>query len=343
MSGTMRVAVYYNNHDVRIEERPIPRIGPRELLVKVRASGICGSDVLEWYRVPKAPLVLGHEIAAEIVEVGGEVKGFGRGDRVFVSHHVPCLECAYCQGGHETVCRTLRTTNFDPGGFAEFVRVPEINVRHGVFRLPENLSWEDGVFVEPLACVVRGQRAADVRPGQSVLVIGSGMTGLLHIRLSRATGASNVFATDVLENRRDAAKASGADAVFRADEDVATKLKEANDSRLADRVILSTGAPAAIEQSFALVEAGGTILFFAPTESDRRIPMPFNRLWRDEVTMTSTYGASPRDLMESIRLLHEGRVKVRDLVSHRLPLTDAAKGFQLVADGRESLKVVLVP
>ena len=166
MSGTMRVAVYYNNHDVRIEERAIPRIGPRELLVKVHASGICGSDVLEWYRVPKAPLVLGHEIAAEIVEVGGEVKGFGRGDHVFVSHHVPCLECAYCQGGHETVCRTLRTTNLDPGGFAEFVRVPEINVRHGVFRLPENLSWEHGVFVEPLACAVRGQRAADVRPGR---------------------------------------------------------------------------------------------------------------------------------------------------------------------------------
>src|SRR3990170_7401342 len=245
MKDTLRVAAYYNNRDVRVEERPIPRIGPREILVKVRASGICGSDVLEWYRVPKAPLVLGHEIAAEIVEVGGEVKGFGRGDRVFVSHHVPCLECAYCQGGHETVCRTLRTTNFDPGGFAEFVRVPEINVRHGVFRLPENLSWEDGVFVEPLACAVRGQRAADVRPGQSILVIGSGMTGLLHIRLARATGAGNVVATDVLENRMAAARSSGADAVFRADDDIAGKLKDRNRGGLADRVIVSTGAPTA--------------------------------------------------------------------------------------------------
>jgi len=343
MSGTMRVAVYYNNRDVRVEERPIPRIGPRELLVKVRASGICGSDVLEWYRVPKAPVILGHEIAAEVTDVGGEVQDFGTGDRVFVSHHVPCLECAYCGSGHETVCQTLRTTNFDPGGFAEFVRVPEINVRHGVFRMPDDLSWEDGVFIEPLACAVRGHRAANFRPGQNVLVVGSGMAGLLHIRLARAGGASSVFATDVLENRRTAAKTSGADAVFRADEDIAARLRESNGGRLADTVIVSTGAPAAIEQSFDLVEAGGTILFFAPTEADRRIPMPFNRLWRDEVTLTSTYGAAPRDIRESIRILQEGRVKVRDLVSHRLPLTDAAKGFQLVADGRESLKVVLVP
>jgi L-iditol 2-dehydrogenase len=343
MTGTMRVAVYYNNRDVRVEERSIPTIGPHELLVKVHASGICGSDVLEWYRVPKAPLVLGHEIAAEIVQVGGDVQGHASGERVFVSHHVPCLDCPSCRSGHETVCQTLRTTNFDPGGFAEFVRVPEINVRHGVFRMPDNLSWEDGVFIEPLACVVRGQRAADVRPGQSVLVIGSGMAGLLHIRLARATGASNVFATDVLENRRNAAKTSGADEAFRADEDIAAKLKERNGGRLADTVVVSTGALAAIEQSFALVEAGGTILFFAPTESDRRIPLPFNRLWRDEVKLTSTYGAAPRDIRESIRLLHEGRVKVGDLVSHRLPLTDAGEGFRLVADGRESLKVVLIP
>jgi len=343
MSRTMRVAVYYNNRDVRVEERPIPRIGPRELLVKVHASGICGSDVLEWYRVPKAPVILGHEIAAEVTEAGGEVEGFGRGDRVFVSHHVPCLDCAYCRSGHETVCQTLRRTNFDPGGFAEFVRVPEINVRHGVFRIPDNLSWEEGVFIEPLACAVRGQRAADVRPGQSVLVVGSGMAGLLHIRLARATGASSVFATDVLENRRNAARNSGADEAFRADEDIVAKLREANDGRLADAVIVSTGAAAAIEQSFALVEAGGTILFFAPTEADRRIPMPFNRLWRDEVTITSTYGAAPRDIRESIRLLQEGRIRVPDLVSHRLPLTAAAEGFQLVANGRESLKVVLIP
>ncbi len=338
----MRVAVYYNNRDVRVEERPVPKIGPLEVLVKVHASGICGSDVLEWYRVPKAPVVLGHEIGAEIVGVGSVVRDHKVGDRVFVSHHVPCGECAYCKAGHETVCETLRGTNFDPGGFAEFVRVPEINVKHGVFRIPDNVTYEEAVFIEPLGCAVRGQRQAGFRAGQCVLVIGSGMAGLLHIRLARANGAAKVFATDVHENRMAAAKASGADAVFHANEDIAAKLQDAH-GRLADLVVVSTGASLAIEQSFRAVEPGGTILFFAPTEPDRMIPMPFNRLWRDEVTMTSTYGAAPRDIHESIRLLAEGRVKVRDIVTHRLPLSEATRGFQLVANGRDSLKVILEP
>ena len=223
MQGTMRVAVYYNNRDVRVEERPIPEIGPGELLVKVHASGICGSDVLEWYRVPKAPVVLGHEIGAEIVHVGSGIRDYHVGDRVFVSHHVPCGECAYCRAGHETVCETLRRTNFDPGGFAEYVRVPPVNVKHGVFRIPDALSYEEATFIEPLGCVVRGQRAANLRAGQTVLILGSGIAGLLHVRLARAKGAAKVFATDVRDFRLDAARASGADAAFHAEEDIPAK------------------------------------------------------------------------------------------------------------------------
>jgi len=343
MSGTMRVAVYYNNHDVRIEERPIPRIGPRELLVKVHASGICGSDVLEWYRVPKAPVVLGHEIAAEVEEVGDEIRDWTEGDRVFVSHHVPCGECAYCRAGHETVCETLRKTNFDPGGFAEYVRVPEVNVRHGVFRIPKELTWEEGTFIEPLGCVVRGQLAGGMKAGKVVLVLGSGIAGLLHIRLARANGAAKVFATDIQDLRIRAAEGSGADAVWHGKEDVPSCVRDANGGRLADLVIASTGAGAAIDQALRSVEAGGTVLFFAPIEPSATAAMPFNELWRNEVTTTSTYGAAPRDIRESIELLRSGRVKVRDLVTHRLPLQDAARGFALVAGGAESMKVVLEP
>ena len=157
--------MYYNNKDVRVEEIPTPQIGPGELLVKVLASGICGSDVMEWYRIKKAPRVLGHEIAGEIVEVGKGVDRYKMGDRVFVSHHVPCNTCQYCLNGFHTLCDTLRRTNFDPGGFAEYIRVPQINVDRGVFVLPEEVSFEDGVFIEPLACVLRGQRLARFRPG----------------------------------------------------------------------------------------------------------------------------------------------------------------------------------
>ena len=342
MTGTMRVAVYYTNRDVRIEERPIPRIGPREILVKVHASGICGSDVLEWYRVPKAPVVLGHEIAAEVAEIGGEVRGWSAGDRVFVSHHVPCGECDHCRAGHETVCDTLRTTNFDPGGFAEFVRVPEVNVRHGVYQIPETLTYEEGTFIEPLACAIRGQQAANVRIGHTVLVLGSGIAGLLHVRLARANGAAKVFATDLQDLRLRAAQASGADAVWDARGDIAANLRR-DGGRLADVVIVCTGALDAIDEAFQCVEPGGTILFFAPSEPGRAVPIPFNDLWRNEITMTSTYGAAPRDIRTSIELLGSRRVSVADLVTHRLPLAEAARGFALVADGRESIKVVLEP
>ena len=161
----MRVAMYYNNRDVRLEELPVPKIGPGELLIKTRASGICGSDLMEWYRIKKAPLVLGHEITGEVTEVGEGVKDFKVGDRVFSSHHVPCGRCRYCLSGHQSVCDLLRTTHFDPGGFAEYIRVPKINVELGTLQIPDTMTFDEGSFIEPLACVVRAQRFARMDQG----------------------------------------------------------------------------------------------------------------------------------------------------------------------------------
>lgn len=178
----MRVLMYYSNKDVRLEEMPIPKVGPGELLMKVKASGICGSDVMEWYRRDKVPLVLGHETAGEVVEVGKGVQKFQPGDRIAATHHVPCNTCHYCLNGHHTVCDTLlKETHFHPGGFAEYVRVPAINVDRGVFKIPGGVTYEQASFMEPLACVLRGQRNAGLKPGQSVLVLGSGISGLLHV------------------------------------------------------------------------------------------------------------------------------------------------------------------
>jgi len=339
----MRAAMYYANNDVRIVDLPKPKIGPGEILVKVRASGICGSDVMEWYRKPKAPLVLGHEIAAEIVEIGKGVDRGKVGDRVFVSHHVPCGTCRYCLAGHETVCDTLRTTNFDPGGFSEFVRVPAINVKHGVFPLPKDISDDEGVFVEPLACVIRGQRLAGFRPGGTVVVIGSGVAGLLHMKLAKASGAARVIATDLVESRKAAAKKAGADVVIDGRDEVPARVKEANGGVLADFVITCTGAPPAIVQGLASVDRGGIVLFFAPTDANVKVEIPFNALWREEVTMVSSYGGSPRDIREAIDLLAARRLAVADMISHVLPLSKASEGFRLVAAARDSLKVVLHP
>src|SRR2546428_1478098 len=277
---TMRAAMDYASEDVGIVDLQTPRIGPGEILVRVKASGICGSDVMEWYRKPKAPIVLGHEIAAEVAQVGAGVDIVKVGDRVFVSHHVPCGSCRYCRAGHETVCDTLRTTNFDPGGFAEFVRVPAINVKHGVFLLPREVSDDEATFVEPLACVIRGQRLADFRPGATMLVLGSGVAGLLHIKLAKAAGAAKVIATDVVEFRKAAAQKAGADFVIDGREDVPARLREANEGNLADLVVTCTGAPKAIGQGLASVDRGGTVPFFAPGEAAAQSDIPFNELLR---------------------------------------------------------------
>lgn len=339
----MRVAMYYNNNDIRLEEMPRPRIGPEELLVKVVASGICGSDVMEWYRIKRAPLVLGHEIAGDIVEVGAEVKNYKVGQRVFVSHHVPCGECKYCRSGHESTCDMLRTTNFYPGGFAEFVRVPKPNVEKGLYVLPRELSYEDGAFIEPLACVVRGFKAMRFQPGRSVLVLGSGIAGLLNIKLAKALGASRVMATDISQYRMEAAKRMGADAVFDGRADVPRLVKEANGGIGADHVVVCVGSPAVIEQAFASVDRGGTVLLFAPPMPGTKIPVPFGDMWKDEITITTTYAGAPQDIKEAIEYLKTRQVVVKDMVTHRFGLADTGKGFALVAKADQSIKVIIEP
>jgi len=339
----MRVAMYYNNHDVRLEEMPVPPLGKGELLVRVQASGICGTDVMEWYRIQKAPLVLGHEIAGEIVCVADEVENFRTGDRVFVSHHVPCNQCRYCTSGHQSVCDTLRQTNFDPGGFAEYIRVPNINVRLGTFLLPDDVTFEEGSFIEPVGCTIRAQKFARFHPRQTVLVIGSGISGLLHIQLARAQNAARIVATDIQDFRLKAARDFGADVALNAKEDVPARLREANEGRLADLVIVCTGSLPAIEQALQSVDRGGTLLFFAPPPAAMKVPIPVYEFWKNEISVVTSYAASPADITEAIRIIRSRRMRVRDMITHRLGLAEAALGFKLVAEAKESIKVILEP
>lgn len=340
----MRAAMYYNNYDIRIQELPKPRIGPGELLIRVEASGICGSDVMEWYRLGRTPLVLGHEIAGTIEEAGDGLKIYKKGERVACAHHVPCGRCHYCLSGHETVCDTLRKTNFDPGGFSEYLRLPKINVDYGVYPLPDSLSFEEATFVEPLACVIRGQRLAGMKPGLGILVVGSGIAGLLHIHLARITGAGRIIATDISDYRLKQARRFGADISINAKEYSADKLRSLNDGRLADLVIVSTGALSAIEQALESVERGGRVLFFAPTDKDRKIPIPFNELfWRTEITLTSSYAGSPSDYKAAVDLITSGKLDISNMITHRLSLSEIGLGFKLVAEAGESIKVIIYP
>lgn len=339
----MLAAVYYNNKDVRVEEFPLPEIGEEEILLKVMASGICGSDVLEWYRLPKAPRVLGHESTGVIDQVGKKVKGLKVGDRVFVSHHVPCNSCEHCQKGHHTACETLHTTNYYPGGFSQYIKVPKINVKFGVYKLPDNISFEEGTFIEPLACVARGQRLANVQKGETVLIIGSGISGILHAQLAKFKGAKKVIVADINEYRMKLAEKFGADHSLNARDNMSQKIKALNNGRLADQVIVCTGATSAVISAVDCVEKGGTILFFAVPDPTVKIPLPINQFWRNEITIKTSYGAAPNDLDEALRVLATGKLNVKGMITHRLPMRDAQEGFRLMSTAGESLKVIIEP
>lgn len=338
----MRVAVYYSNQDIRIEEVEVPKIGAGELLIRTEACGICGTDVLEWYRKKRAPVVLGHEATGVVVEVGEGVTAYKPGDRVFVSHHVPCGVCRYCLSGKETACETLHTTNYYPGGFSQYIRVPKINVEKGTYLLPDSVSFDEGVFIEPLGCVIRGQRVAGLKKDDTFLILGSGVAGLLHLQLARLKGVSKIIATDISEKKLEHAKRFGADLTINArKEDVEQALLRFN-GRKADKVVLCTGASSAYEDAIRCVDRGGTVLFFAVPDPSYRPYIPLTEYWRNEVTLTTSYGAAPRDLEEALKIVSSRALELGCLISHRLPLAETALGFRLVVEG-ESLKVVINP
>lgn len=339
----MRVAMYYNNRDVRLEELPLPKISPQEILVKVIASGICGSDVLEWYRVKKAPIVLGHEITGEVAEVGLDVKNYKKGDRVFVAHHVPCNTCCYCLSGNHTVCETLHTTNFYPGGFSEYIRVPQLNVDRGILKLPEEVSFEQGTFIEPLACVLRSHGLIKLRPGQTMLILGSGISGLLHLLAARVSGVGSIILTDINAGRLKKAKELGANAVIDARKNVKAELLKLNADRLADQVIICTGALPAFEQALSCVDRAGTVLCFAATEPGVKVGIPVNDFWRNSIRIMHSYGSSPYDALQALELIRSKTINVNKMITHLLGLEEAGLGFRLMAEAKDCLKVIIQP
>ncbi len=339
----MLVAVYHNNRDIRVEEMPKPEIGSDEFLFKVMASGICGTDVVEWYRLPKAPQVLGHEATGIIVEVGKKVTKYKIGDRVFVSHHVPCNQCCYCLRDAQTACETLHTTNYYPGGFSQYIRVPRINIESGVYKLPDSISYEEGTFIEPLACVVRGQRLANINKADKILVIGSGVAGILHIQLTKMKGIKKIFAADTNPNRLEMAKKFGADYLIDAKKDLPQQLKELNDGKGVSKVIVCTGAVQAALTALECVDRGGIVLFFAVPDPTVKIPIPITQFWRNETTIKTSYGAAPKDLKHALQILVKRQINVSDMITHRLDIREAAEGFRLVAEAGKSLKVIIEP
>ncbi|MBN1798940.1 MAG: alcohol dehydrogenase catalytic domain-containing protein [Spirochaetales bacterium] len=340
----MRVGMYYNNNKVEVQEMEKPVPDADEILVKVHACGICGSDIMEWYRIKKAPLVLGHELSGEVVAVGTAVKKFKKGDRIFSTHHVPCGGCYYCLKGHTTACETFqKVNNHDPGGFSQYLKISGKSLETGTYILPDSMSYEQATFIEPLGTVVRGLRAAELKPGECVAVLGSGIIGLLMIKAARALGAGRIIATDVDEFRLKKAREFGAEYSVKADEDLSCFIKKVNNGRLADKVIICAGALAAARQAIHCVDKGGLINFFAVPRPGETVAIDFNPFWRNDVTLKTCYGAAPLDNVQAMELIRGGNIKVDDMITHRFPLSDIGKGFRIAARGKDCLKVIICP
>ena len=335
--------MYYSNSDIRVEDLSMPEIGDGEILMRVVSSGVCGSDLMEWYRLPKAPLVLGHEVSGEVVETGKGVTEFKKGDRIVTTHHVPCNSCFYCLSDRHTVCPSIKSTFFDPGGFSEYLRIPAVNVERGTFLLDESVTYDEGSFAEPLGCVVRGQRFAGFEPGMSVAVIGSGITGILNLQYAIAQGSSYTCAVDISKYKLDSALKFGADDAFLSDDPQLTEKILNRNGRLIDFVIVCAGVDPAIKQALKLVEKGGTVLYFAPSEPKYEFKTNFNDLWWSGIKIVSSYAAAPADLQMALDLITYKRVNVAEMVTHNLPLAEIEKGFQMVGGATDSLKIIINP
>ena len=336
----MRVARLYDFGDIRIEQDARPEIGPAEILVRTRACGICTGDIMPWYLRRKAPLVLGHEPVGVVEEVGHDATGFRLGERVFVHHHAPCFQCHACRRGEYVQCQTWRESKIVPGGMAEYFRVGAINLRD-TLKLPETVGDLDGVLVEPAACVVKSIRKSGLRAGESILIIGLGIMGMMHVRMARHQGAGLVIGADLFERRAARARELGADfGLVVSGDDLVEQVREITKGAMADVVIVGPGTVKALTAGLAAAGKGATLIQFTSTPPEEEMTLRPHDLYFNEVRMIPSYSCGPDDTRQALRLIERGVLTARELVTHSFPLARIGDAFA-TAQKPEALKVAV--
>lgn len=321
----MKAAVVHGKDDIRIEEYPTPKAGPGEMVVKIKASGICATDVktLLGQGLPKdLPTILGHEVVGEVYELGEGVTGFQAGERVAVYPIAVCGECYFCLNGRHNLCeKEFGLAHGIDGGFAEYVRIPRqiINIG-GVVRIPEGLSYEKAVLAEPLSCGLAALRANRVKPGDNVVIVGAGPMGLIHLKLSKWAGAK-VIVADLLEERLKTAAQMGADFCINVSQtNLLDEVKKITGGKGAEVVITSLGLPKVIEESLPLVRNGGTINIFGGPPAGQPITIDPRWIHYSEIIITGSFASTPEDFQKALDLIAGGEVEVMDLISDRFSL-----------------------
>jgi L-iditol 2-dehydrogenase len=338
----MKAAVYYGQQDIRIEEMPTPEISDDEILVQMKACGVCGSDLMDWYLKTRVPIVLGHEPAGIVAKKGKNVQNFIVGDRVFVHHHVACLTCHYCLHGDYTLCKQFHETNIKPGGFAEYFKVPALNVQIDTLKIPEQLSYEEATLIEPVACCIRAIKKCNMQTGDIVAVIGAGATGLIHTALSKIFGATKTVVSDLVEFRLRLAEQSGADiTVNPKNEDLMETVKAATDGRGVDIAVVTAPNLEAYRAGISICRKGGKLCVFAPTDPEKHLQISPKELFFSELQIIPSYSTSHLETRTALQLLETKRMDVKPLITHRCTLMQTAQAFETVLETKESLKVII--
>lgn len=340
----MKVARLYSFDDIRIEDMPVPRVGSGEALIRTGACGICSGDVMPWYIEKKAPLVLGHEPAGEIVELGPSKSSlpFSAGDRVFVHHHAPCMNCKYCLREDFVQCETWQNTRIIPGGISEFILIPEVNLMNDTLLLPDEMSYEDATLIEPTACVIKSLKRARIKRGDTALIIGLGVMGQIHILLAKEFGIGRIIGADMIEFRLKKAIEFGADYVIDIKrENIYRRIKEITDGKGAEVVVVGPNSVEAMLTGLETVSKGGTVVFFTPAKPGEVLKIKPNDIYFRDIDIVTSYSCGPDDTIMAMRFIEKGLVNASKLVTHRFTIDETEKAYRITAEARDSLKCVI--
>jgi len=345
MKGKMKAMVLQQPGDIQPQYVDIPQIGPEEILVKVDVALTCGTDLKTYKRghpLIEPPLIFGHEFAGTVAEIGERVQKFSEGMRVVAANTAPCNDCFFCKKGRPNLCvHVMERANW--GAFAEYIRVPSHIARINAYEIPPHVNFQAAAFLEPLACVVLGNEAADIRLGDTVALVGTGPIGLLHLQLAKQRGAAEIVASDLSDDRLQVARGLGATCIINAGkEDPVASTRELTEGRGADVVIESVGLSSTWEAAIDMTRRGGTTVLFGGPPPGSKVTLDASRLHYDEITVKGTFHHTPRTVQTAFRMITSGKVQTEPLVTHVKPLEDLEEALNLVAAGK-AVKVAITP
>ena len=340
----MKASVCYKQNDLRTEDLPIPEISDNEVLIKMLACGLCGTDIqkIRGDSVNK-PTVLGHEVVGEIVKKGKNVSKFEIGDRVITAIHVPCFTCHYCNKGHYTICEQFRTNNIDPGGFAEFIRIPKLHLNHLTHKVSNNVTDEEATLIEPIACCLHGLKQADIRPNDSVLIMGAGTIGILHAQLAKIKGANKVIVSDMSEFKLQKALKVGCDyAINIKEKNIKDEVNKITDGQGVDVIVIAAGVSSLVADAVNMVRRAGKIIVFSGFDKNKLVTLDVSRFFKDEISIIGTYSVTPYEFPEALDLLEKRKLNTKEMITHVYPLNKLSEAIDISTNPEQPVLKVII-